>query len=215
MDAEGPAPSGRLGGLGASPSLLLARRRQQLAFGPRKPLRWALASRPVTAAIAWAVVELAAQDRGRATALVWTDRSGRCPWWMAGGAALGAVEESWNRLDAGKSLDHRSGRPSAWRCFAAGATAFAVTKRRGFEPHKTLGLTGVALLLAGTRRNSGGPPDVCRDLDYLGRVTARAGDGPFPTSRRRWGRAGVAAPPVLTRKRRTSSSALACCGCGD
>ncbi len=106
---------------------------------------------PVTAAVVWAVVEITkAENRGRAT-LRWLGPVALSVvgWWMAAGAALGSVEESWNRLDGREVAGSLIWSTIGLAVLAAGATAFAVTKRRGFEPHKTLGLTGVALLLAG------------------------------------------------------------------
>ncbi|MDQ4091163.1 MAG: hypothetical protein M3163_12795 [Actinomycetota bacterium] len=106
---------------------------------------------PVAAAIAWTVAELAkVQDRGRAR-LRWLGPLALAlvGWWMGGGAALGAVEETLNRLDAGEVAGSFVWSTLGLAVIAAGAITFAVTRRRGFEPHKALGWTGVALLLAG------------------------------------------------------------------
>jgi len=106
---------------------------------------------PVTGGIAWGVVEVAkVPDRGRA-AIRWLGPVALfvIGWWMAGGAAFGSVEESWNRLDAGEAAGSFIWSTLGLAVLGAGAIAFIVTRRRGFDPHKTLGLTGLALLLAG------------------------------------------------------------------
>ncbi|MDQ3641979.1 MAG: hypothetical protein M3450_11115, partial [Actinomycetota bacterium] len=57
---------------------------------------------PVAAAIGWTVAQIAkVEDRGRAI-LRWLGPVALAVvgWWMGGGAALGAVEETLNRLDA-------------------------------------------------------------------------------------------------------------------
>ena len=106
---------------------------------------------PMATAITWTVAEIArVQDRGRAI-LRWLGPVALAlvGWWMGGGAALGAVEETLNRLDARELAGSLIWSTLGLAVIAAGAITFAVTRRRGFESHKTLGLTGVALLLAG------------------------------------------------------------------
>lgn len=106
---------------------------------------------PVTAALAWAVVEIAhVPHRWRAT-LRWLSPLAIAVlgWTMGGGAVAGAVEESWNRLDVREVAGSLLWSTIAAAVLAAGAIAFMVTKQKGFEAHRRLGVTGVALLLAG------------------------------------------------------------------
>lgn len=106
---------------------------------------------PMTAALAWAVVEITkVEDRGRAT-LRWLGPIALSvvAWCVACMAAFGSVEELWNRLDAGEVAGSLLWSTLGQAVLAAGAIAFVSSRRRGFESHKTLALADVALLLAG------------------------------------------------------------------
>lgn len=106
---------------------------------------------PVTAAIAWAVVTTRkVHDQGLGI-FRWLGPGTLAilGWWLAGGAALGAIGTTLDQLDA-----KEVGYSLIWSTIglvviAAGAITFAITRRRGYEPPKTLALTGGALLLAG------------------------------------------------------------------
>ena len=107
---------------------------------------------PVTAALAWAVVEIRkADNRGRAT-LRWLGPVALAvlAWWVvACPAAIGSVDESWTQLDANEYGGSLIWSTLGLVVLGIGALFFFVSRRRGYEPHRTLAMTSVGLLVAG------------------------------------------------------------------
>ena len=106
---------------------------------------------PVTAAIAWAVVETRKVHDPGWGIFRWLGPGALAVvgWWMGGGATLGAIGIAFDQLDAKEVVYSLIWSAIGLAVVAPGAITFAVTRRRGYEPHKMLASTGLALLLAG------------------------------------------------------------------
>jgi hypothetical protein len=70
-------------------------------------------------------------------------------WWLGGGTALGTIGLSWQQLDDREFGLSLIASTIGLAVIAAGAITFVVTRRRGYEPPKTLALTGTTLLVVG------------------------------------------------------------------